>query len=90
MLENTPGRSVFSTFAWTFNCNMNLKNSSVKISNYIERHCLDTFRSTILSKIGPDILSDNQRKTIVNSWERCLENNQMIINSGFPTVSCRK
>ena len=32
----------------------------------------------------------NQRKTIVNSWERCLENNQMIINFGFPTVNCRK
>ena len=32
----------------------------------------------------------NQRKTIVNSWERCLENNQMLINSGFPTVNCRK
>ena len=63
MLENTPGRSVFSTFAWTFNCNMNLKKSSVKISNYIERHCLDTFRSTILSKIGPDMLSDKKSLT---------------------------
>ena len=32
----------------------------------------------------------NQKKTIVNSSERCLENNQMVINSGFPTVNCRK
>ena len=24
------------------------------------------------------------------SWERCLENDQMVINSGFPTVNCRK
>ena len=29
-------------------------------------------------------------KTIVNSCERCLENNQMVINSGFPTVNCKK
>ena len=36
------------------------------------------------------ILYPNQRKTIVNPWERCLENNQMVINSGFPTVNCRK
>ena len=28
----------------------------------------------------------NQRKTIVNSWVRCLENNQLVITSGFPTV----
>ena len=32
----------------------------------------------------------NQRKTIVNSWVRCLENNQIVINSGFPTVNCGK
>ena len=25
-----------------------------------------------------------------NSWERCLENDQVVINSGFPTVNCRK
>ena len=31
-----------------------------------------------------------QRKTIVNSWECCLENNQMVISSSFPTVNCRK
>ena len=30
----------------------------------------------------------NQRKTIVNSWERYLQNDQMVINSGFPTVNC--
>ena len=24
------------------------------------------------------------------SWERCLENDQMVINFGFPTVNCRK
>ena len=29
----------------------------------------------------------HQRKTIVNSWLRCLENNQLVITSGFPTVS---
>ena len=29
--------------------------------------------------------TDNQRKTIVNSWLRCLENNQLVITSGFPT-----
>ena len=29
----------------------------------------------------------NQRKTIVNSWVRCLENNQLVITSGFPTVN---
>ena len=32
----------------------------------------------------------NQRKTIVNSWVRCLENNQVVITSGFPTVNFRK
>ena len=32
----------------------------------------------------------NQRKTIVNSWVRCLENNQLVITSGFPTVNFRK
>ena len=25
-----------------------------------------------------------------DSWERYLENGQMVINSGFPTVNCRK
>ena len=34
--------------------------------------------------------SGNQRKTIVNSWVRCLENNQLDITSGFPTVNFRK
>ena len=34
--------------------------------------------------------SKNQRKTIVNSWVRCLENNQLVITSGFPTVNFRK
>ena len=29
----------------------------------------------------------NQRKTIVNSWVRCLENNQLVITSSFPTVN---
>ena len=29
----------------------------------------------------------HQRKTIVNSWVRCLENNQLVITSGFPTVN---
>ena len=32
----------------------------------------------------------NQRKTIVNSWVRCLENNQLVITSGFLTVNFRK
>ena len=32
----------------------------------------------------------NQRKTIVNSWVRCLENNQVVITSGFSTVNFRK
>ena len=30
----------------------------------------------------------NQRKTIVNSWKRCLENYSMVNKSGFPTVNC--
>ena len=34
--------------------------------------------------------TDNQRKTIVNSWIRCLENNQLVITSGFLTVNFRK
>ena len=25
-----------------------------------------------------------------NSWKRCLENDQVVINSGLPTVNCRK
>ena len=32
----------------------------------------------------------NQRKTIVNSRVRCLENNKLVITSGFPTVNFRK
>ena len=32
----------------------------------------------------------NQRKTIVNSWVCCLENNQLVITSGFATVNFRK
>ena len=32
----------------------------------------------------------NQRKTIVNSWVRCLENNQLVITSAFPTGNFRK
>ena len=36
------------------------------------------------------LLQNNQRKTIVNSWVRCLENNQIVINSNFPTVNCGK
>ena len=35
-------------------------------------------------------LYSNQRKTIVNSWVRCLENNQLVITSGFPTANFRK
>ena len=35
-------------------------------------------------KIKLDDSENNQRKTIVNSWERCLVNDQMVINSGFP------
>ena len=61
MVENTPGRSVFSTFAWTFNWNMTLKKEFSKISIYMERLSkllrLDAFRSTILSNIGYDISS---------------------------------
>ena len=40
--------------------------------------------------MGKPTRSTNQRQTIVNSWERCLENNQMVINSGFSTVNPRK
>ena len=29
----------------------------------------------------------HQRKTIVNSWLRCLENNQLVITSSFPIVN---
>ena len=36
------------------------------------------------------VRSMNQRKTIVNSWVCCLENNQLVITSGFPTVNFRK
>ena len=25
-----------------------------------------------------------------NSWERCLENDQVVINSGFPTVKMKE
>ena len=32
----------------------------------------------------------NQRKTIVNSLVRCLENKQLVITSGFPTANFRK
>ena len=39
------------------------------------------------STLGP---FSNQRKTIVNSWVLCLENNQLVITSGFPTVNFRK
>ena len=35
-------------------------------------------------------INNNQRKTIVNSWIRCLENNQVVITSGFPTMNFRK
>ena len=34
--------------------------------------------------------NSNQRKTIVHSWVRCFENNQLVITSGFPTVNFRK
>ena len=36
------------------------------------------------------ISNPNERKTIVNSWVRCLENSQLVITSGFPTVNFRK
>ena len=32
----------------------------------------------------------SKKDYIVNSWERCLENNQMVNNSGFLTVNCGK
>ena len=32
-------------------------------------------------------LNQRKRKTIVNSWARCLENNQLVITSSFPTVN---
>ena len=41
-------------------------------------------------KIKLDDSENNQRKTIVNSWERGFVNDQMVVNSGFPTVNCRK
>ena len=41
-------------------------------------------------KILEFMVGVNQRKTIVNSWVRCLENNQLVITSGFPTVNFRK
>ena len=34
--------------------------------------------------------SNNRYQSKKKSWERCLENDQMVINSGFPTVNCRK
>ena len=52
-------------------------------------HVLIRFLSSFLS-IFELFWKDNQRKTIVNSWVRCLENNQLVITSGFPTVNFRK
>ena len=53
---------------------------------------LDFFRSRLFLSQKDSFLSriTNQRKTIVNSWVRCLENNQLVITSGFPTVNFRK
>ena len=31
-----------------------------------------------------------ERLSIVNSWALCLENNQLVITSGIPTVNFRK
>ena len=47
-------------------------------------------KTTFQIALDKNIQTLNQRKTIVNLWEGCLENDQMVINSGFPTVNCRK
>ena len=54
--------------------------------------CLHRFDSKYPIPVSCILLPNiiNQRKTIVNSWVRCLENNQLVITSGFPTVNFRK
>ena len=51
--------------------------------------CLHRFDSKYPIPVSCILLPNiiNQRKTIVNSWVRCLENNQLVITSGFPTVN---
>ena len=62
----------------------------------IESCCVSSDRATLTrvyektkNKQTEKDITD-QRKTIVNSWVRCLENNQLVITSGFPTVNFRK
>ena len=56
---------------------------------YLPTFCiLPSTDSFIVSMVSVLItFTPNQRKTIVNSWVRCLENNQLVITSGFPTVN---
>ena len=63
----------------------------------IKGHLLELFNRILSSGKYPTLWSfglivpiHNQRKTIVNSWVLCLENNQLVITSGFPIVNFRK
>ena len=61
------------------------------MSHKVEALCLGCFRVQNWENGGKcHMISLNQRKTIVNSWVRCLENNQLVNTSGFPTVNFRK
>ena len=61
------------------------------MSHKVEALCLGCFGVQNWENGGRfHTISLNQRKTIVNSWVRSLENNQLVITSGFPTVNFRK
>ena len=61
---------------------------NVAVSTYSKKNISMHILDSIVWGGMPD--NENQRKTIVNSWVRCLESNQLVITTGFPTVNFRK
>ena len=60
-----------------------MENNQRRFATQFQRALLQVADSATVHK-------KNQRKTIVNSWVRCLENNQLVITSAFLTVNFRK
>ena len=94
-----------SSHAWVPALNASLQSCPFTTA-FVRRHsdCIENLRSRFFDAITgfelpcrtnyhfPPPGGSTQRKTIVNSWVRCLENSQTIINYQvwLPTANCRK
>ena len=55
--------------------------------SFLARNLSNSYRKKVAAQFNKGKI---QRKTIVDSCVRCLENNQLVITSAFPTVNFRK